>query len=192
MRCHHLVLPSPSLCSALPTCCFLRKATPKWMRGSGEAQNPGPAEHEGDITQKKNRPRPTRINEAGDAGSQDSITRGVQNIQLADVPAAQPIPQSEPRNSRRPTQQRPRHQRPFIQCGQCGADPHAYTGHADSGLIGHMCQKHGGQPLAQESVAQLRQLGRGACVILLHHVVAAREPLQSLQGRHRNPRNNRG
>ena len=29
----------------------------------------------------------------------------------------------------------------------------------------HMSQKHGGQPLTQESVAQLRQLDRAACVI---------------------------
>ena len=61
----------------------------------GEAQNPRPAEHERDSAQEEPSPRRTRINEAGDAvpGCQDSITRGVQNLQLADVPvpAAQPV-----------------------------------------------------------------------------------------------------
>ena len=122
----------------------------------GEAQN---AEEEPSR-------RRTRVNEAGDAGpgSPDSITRGVENLQLADVPAAQPVtavraPPTVP-NSQRPTQQRPRHQRAFLQCAQCGADPLAYIGHADCGLTGHVSQKHGGQPLAQESVTQLRQLDR--------------------------------
>ena len=70
-----------------------------------------------------------------------------------------------PNNFRRPTQQRPRHQRAFLQCAQCGADPLAYTGNSDSDLMEHMSPKHGGQPLTQESVAQLRQLDRAACVI---------------------------
>ena len=39
-----------------------------------------------------------------------------------------------------------------------GADPLAYTGRTDSGLMVHMNQTPGGQPLTPESVAQLRQL----------------------------------
>ena len=115
--------------------------------------------------------RKTRIDEAGDAvpGCQDSITRGVRNLQLTDVPTAQPVPAvTAPRtipNSREPTQQRPRHQRALLHCAQCGADPHAYTGHTDGGLMEHMRHKHGSQTLTQESVAQLRQLDRAAFVI---------------------------
>ena len=58
----------------------------------GEAGSPGPGEYERDHS-----PEPCarrmRINEAVDAvlGSQDSVTRGVQNLQLGDIPTAQPI-----------------------------------------------------------------------------------------------------
>ena len=101
-----------------------------------------------------------------------TLSRGVQDLQRADVPAAQPVPVvGAPLmmpNTRRHTQQQSRHQRAFLQCAQCGADPHAYTGHTDSGLMGH----HGAQESEtrrptqhiQESVAQLRQLDRAACV----------------------------
>ena len=68
-------------------------------------------------------------------------------------------------NSRRPTQQRSRHQRVYLRCAQCGADPEAKTGSTDSGLMEHMGHKHDGQPLILESVAQLRQLDRAACRI---------------------------
>ena len=131
-----------------------------------EAQNPGPADHERDSAQEETCPRRSRINESGDAtpGSQESITRGVQNLQLADVPAAQPVhavraPPTMP-NSRRPTQQRPRHERAYLRCAQCGADPHTFSGGSDNRLMIHMGRKHGGQSRIQESVAQLRQLGR--------------------------------
>ena len=63
------------------------------------------------------------------------------------------------------TQQRPRQQRANLQCAQCGADPQAYTGHTDNVLTAHMRQKHGGRTITPESVAQLRQLDRAACVI---------------------------
>ena len=57
-----------------------------------EAQKQGPAGYERDH---KLEPyaRRTRINEAGDAGrgSEDSITRGVKNLQLAHVAIAQTI-----------------------------------------------------------------------------------------------------
>ena len=62
----------------------------------------------------------------------------------------------------RPTQQRSRHQRAYLRCAQCGADPEAYAGSTDTGLMGHMEQERGSQPLVQESVAQLRQLDRAA------------------------------
>ena len=96
----------------------------------GEAQTPGPTEHERDSVQEELSSRRTRINEAGDAlpGSQDPITRGVQNPQLADVPAAQPVHAVRaPPTVRRPAQQRPRHQRAFPQCAQYGEDPLAYN-----------------------------------------------------------------
>ena len=134
----------------------------------GEAQNPGPAEHERDHAEEEPSNHRTLTTEAGDAvpGRQDSITRGVRNLQLADVPTAQPVPvvRAPPTmpNTRRPTQQLSRHQTAFLQCAQCGVDPHAHTRHAGGGLVGHTSQKHGGQTLTQESVAQLRQLDRAA------------------------------
>ena len=117
--------------------------------------------------------RRTRICEAEDAvpGSQDSITRGVRNLKLTDFAAAKPArthraPPPMP-NSRRPTQQRSRHQRAYLRCTQCGAEsgkPGAYAGNTDTGLMGHMGQKHGSHPSKQESVSQLRQVVRAACV----------------------------
>ena len=59
-------------------------------------------------------------------------------------------------NSRRPTEQRSRHQRDHFRCAQCGADPEACTGSTDSGLMEHM---------GISKVTQLRQLDRAACVI---------------------------
>ena len=64
------------------------------------------------------------------------ITRGVQNLQLTDTPAAQPTrtataPPPMP-SSRRPTQQRSRHQRDYLRCAQCGSDPEACVGGSDS------------------------------------------------------------
>ena len=109
----------------------------------GEAQNPEPAAHERDVA---GEPcvRRTRINDAGDAapGSQFSITRRVQNLQLTGTPPAQPTrtgraPQPMP-NSRRPTPPRSRHQRDNFRCARCGSDPEAYIGSTDSGLAQHM------------------------------------------------------
>ena len=50
-----------------------------------------------------------------------------------------------------------------LRCAQCGPDPAAFTGATDHGLMLLMVQKHGGQQLTQESVAQLRNLDRAAC-----------------------------
>ena len=100
-----------------------------------------------EITQKKNASaRRTSINEAGDAvpGSQDSITRGVQNLQLADVPAAQPA--SPPKSV--PT--------------MCSVRRGPACLHRQ--FRQWMSEKHGGQTLTQVSVAQLRRLDRAACV----------------------------
>ena len=67
-------------------------------------------------------------------------------------------------------------------CAQCGTDPEVYTRTSDHGLMLHMVQEHGGQPLIQESVAQLRQLDRAACVLRLwHHSIATMQSPQSLQ-----------
>ena len=53
-----------------------------------------------------------------------------------------PSPQSDASYGRL-TQQRPRHQRSFLQGSQCDADPLACTGHTTSRLRGHMSRKHG-------------------------------------------------
>ena len=180
MYCHHLVLPSPSLCAALLTFyCYpklsAQTATPLWRKhGPLTLLDPrARRDQKGracrktqdqpitkEVAQEEPCPRRTRINETGAAvpGSQESITRGVQNLQLADVLAAQPDHAERPSpmmpNSRRRAQQQPRHQRAFLQCAQCGADPRAYTSSSDSGLMGHMSQVHRGQPLVQVSTAQ--------------------------------------
>ena len=59
----------------------------------GEAQNRGPADHGRDSAQEEPCPRRTRIDEAGDAVPeiQHSITRRGQNLQLAGIPAEQPV-----------------------------------------------------------------------------------------------------
>ena len=152
----------------------------------GEVWNPGPADHDRDSAQDEPCPRRTHINEAGDAapGSHDSVTQGIRNLQLADIPAAQPDHADRPSE----TQQQPRHLRAFLRCAERGAGPHAIFGGSDNGLMVHMGQKRGGQSLIQESVAQLRQLGRAACVIC----IAARKPLQPLQCGHRNSGHTRG
>ena len=115
-----------------------------------------------EITQKKNASaRRTSINEAGDAvpGSQDSITRGVQNLQLADVPAAQPVRRSEPRHQRayRTTASPPKSVPTMCSVRRGPACLHRQ-------FRQWMSEKHGGQTLTQESVAQLRRLDRAACV----------------------------
>ena len=70
-----------------------------------------------------------------------------------------PAPATMP-NSRRPPQGQPRQQPPesFVQI----LPPSG--GASDHGLMLHMVQKHGGQQLTQESVAQQRNLDRTACV----------------------------
>ena len=174
----------------LPTCCSLRlksgaalvvrqplplKVTPEEpLHGGyagvrvGEAQTSGPAAHEKDRAEERSARR-TRINEAGDAvpGSQGSITREGQNLQLTDTAATQttrtdPAPQMH--NSRRMTQPRSRQQRDYLRRAQCGSDPEVYTRNTDHELMMHMVEKHGCQQLIQESVAQIRQLDCAACV----------------------------
>ena len=143
---------------------YLRGAASRRVRRSAVAKV---------IARKKNHSRGGLVftRRAGDAvpGSQGSITGGIRNLQIGDILAPQLDHVDRPSVtmpiSRRPTQQGPRHQRAFHRCAQRAADPHAYTGNSDSGLMGHMSQKHRSQPLIQESVAQLRQLDRAACVI---------------------------
>ena len=81
--------------------------------------------------------------------------RGVQNLQLTDIPAVQPVrtiraPPSMAK-SRRPTKQRSLHQRAFPRCAQCDVEPEAYAGIKDNGLMMHTGQKDVGQPIIQES-----------------------------------------
>ena len=68
------------------------------------------------------------------------------------------------RNSRRPP--RPKQQpKEYFRCAQ--PDAAAHKASTDQGLEKHMGQKHGGQQqLLTESVGQLRQLDRAACVVL--------------------------
>ena len=66
--------------------------------------------------------------------------------------------------------------RDALRCAQCGSDPEAFTGSTDHGLVLHMVQKHKGQQLIQESVAQFRQLDRAACVGASAGVTAKKTP----------------
>ena len=117
----------------------------------GEAPNPGPAAQERDRVAEERNARQRRINEAGDSvpGSQESITRGVQNLQLTGTPATQtapPAPAPPPMpNSRRPTQTRAREQQEYFRCAECGSDPEAFKGASDHNFMLRMVQKHGGQ-----------------------------------------------
>ena len=52
----------------------------------------------------------------------------------------------------------------YLRCARCGPDPAAFKGATVHGLMLHMVQKHGGQQVFEESVAQLRNLDRAACV----------------------------
>ena len=124
----------------------------------GEARNPGPVTHERDRVAEKRIARQRRINEAGDSapGSQDSITRRVQNVNPSDTRATlEDLLRRGCDSSNRNT---------FVVL-KSGPDPEAIRGARDHGLMLHMVQKHGGQQLIQESVSQLRQLDRVACVL---------------------------
>ena len=109
-----------------------------------------------DLAEEEPSARRTRIDEAGDAvpGSQDSITRGLQNLQLTDAPAAQPARTVRARRrspiSRRPTQQRHDTHELTFDRAHCFADPEAFVRSTDNGLMMHMGQNHGGQPSMQE------------------------------------------
>ena len=119
-----------------------------------EALRPGPDDFERDTTLEPHARR-TFIYEGGDAAgeNQDSITRGVRNLQLMDDLTAQhstasptlapslTTPRATTRHPRAGQQQR----RVFLQCAQCGANPQACTWNSDHGLMTHMSQKHGGQ-----------------------------------------------
>ena len=78
--------------------------------GVGEAEDPGPATHDGDwtVTEQPNAAH-RRINEAGDSvtSTKDSVTRAVQNLRISDSPAPPPPTM---RNARRPPRpkQKPR------------------------------------------------------------------------------------
>ena len=91
----------------------------------GEAQNPGPATNDRDqATAEQCTANLRRINEARDSvpGSQDSVTRGVQNLQTLDTPTSQTAPPAPPPptmpGSRRP-QARPKQQlQEYLWCAQ--------------------------------------------------------------------------
>ena len=101
-------------------------------------------------------------------GSQDSITRGVQSLQISDTPAAQtalpaPAPPLMP-NSRRLQARRKQQPRECLPCAQCGSNPSTFKAGSDHGLTLHVVQKSGVQQLLPESVGQLRPLDRAACI----------------------------
>ena len=136
----------------------------------GEAENPGPATHARDwaVTEQPSATH-RRIDEAGDQApsSQDSVTRGIQNLCTSDslvAPAALPAPPPPTmRNARRPhlPKQKPKE---YLRCALCGPAVDAHLASTDGGLMQHMGQKHGGQVLIADSVGQLRWLSRQACV----------------------------
>ena len=76
------------------------------------------------------------------------------------------VPAPPPTAMRRPTSHHPRpkqqQQRVFLQCAQCGTDTEGYKGCSDHSRVS---QKHGGQIIIPESIAQLLQLDRGAFVV---------------------------
>ena len=117
----------------------------------GEARNLGPAAHDRDRAAEERNARQRRIIEAGDSvlGSQDSLVRRVHNLQLGDTPEALTAPQT---------------------LGDLLRQPSAFRGASDHGLMLRMVQKHGGQQLIQESVAQRRNLDRVAtsAEVILH------------------------
>ena len=113
-------------------------------------------------------------------GSQDSVTRGVQNLQISDTPTihtarSAPAPPPMP-NSRRPPQARPKQQpQECLRCAQCGSDSAAFRAVSDHGLMLHMVRKHREQQLLPESVAQLRHLEH-------IHILQRRDTPEALTG----------
>ena len=140
----------------------------------GEAQNPGPATHDGDwtITERPNAAH-RRINQAEDSipSSQDSVTRAVQNLRISDspaAPAALPAPATPASNwefhKTAAEKKKPREPREYLGCAQCGPLADAHLASTDGGLMQHLAQNQGGQVLLVVSVGQLRWLNRQACV----------------------------
>ena len=134
-----------------------------------EAQHQGPTAHESDCARERLRTPSTHQRGRRRCTRQPELHHArVQNLQLSDTSATQttrtsPVPPPVP-NSLRPTQPQARQQRDYRRCAQCGAGPEVRAGSTDHGLTMHTGQKRGGQQLSQGSVAQVRQLGRAACV----------------------------
>ena len=82
---------------------------------------------------------------------------------------------------RRPTQQRPRHQRAFLRCAQCGADPQAHAGKTDTGLMIHTGSEAWKNVTISGKCSPTATVGPSSFRNLWHHAIAARKPLQSLQ-----------
>ena len=96
------------------------------------------------------------------------MTRGVQNLRIPDPPAAPAALPAQPSSTMRNTQRPPRpKQEPkeYLRWAECGPDPPSHKASTDQVSMQHMGQKHGGQQLLPESVAQLRQLDRAACAV---------------------------
>ena len=127
----------------------------------GEAQNPGPATHDRDwtVTEQPNAAH-TRINDAGDSvpRSQDSVTRGVQNLSISDSLAVLPAPPpSIMRSSRRPPRPKQQPRVPLL-CAVWSRSRRSHGIHRRRCLMQHMVQKHGGRLLRPDSVEHLRCL----------------------------------
>ena len=138
----------------------------------GEDQNPGPATHDRDRTAAEQRTAShRRINEEGDSvpGSQ-TPSRGEFNTCKYQTPQVRK-PLLQPHRHRRcPTHgdllRRRRNSSLENTSSVRSVAPHTAAVRAVSGrgLMLHMVQKHGGQRLLPESVAQLRNLDRAACI----------------------------
>ena len=107
-------------------------------------------------------------------GSQDSIMSGVRNLQLMDAPRQYNLQQRRRHQYRR---REPRGGQRRAVLGQvssieecfCGATSavqiHRYIGNTDHGLMTHISETYDVQTLTPETIAQVRQLDRGAFVV---------------------------
>ena len=124
------------------------------------------------------------MNEAGDSvpGSQDSITQGVQNLQLtATAPphvTSSHSTTADAHLSKTSSAEGATETGIPSLCSMWFISTGLRWNLGPRGLMVHMVQKLGGQQLIQESVAQLRQLDRAACVLCDTILVTAKVILQ--------------
>ena len=151
----------------------------------GEAQNPGPAAHEGDRAAEERKRSPKAHQRSGWPSTRQPRLFHVRSPELAvDRHSGNAHHSSSPSataDAQLSTTYAADSSRDTFPVLRCGLDPEVCKGTSDQGLMLHMVQKHGGQQLIQESVAQLRQLHRAACVLCDHNPIATVQSLHSLQ-----------